>query len=358
MRDGTVISSEKAETELGVVQGSCLSNLLFLLVMNDLHECLKYSSNVLFVDNVTLMISGDFNNLQNKNTKCYLETDLTSVGYWTTNKVLELNDEKSTVMFIARPHMLQYLSDFNVCFNGRPMNRVYVTKILGVLIDHRLSWLPQANKASKKCRGLLWTLYPLKGSLNFHSKKLIVDCLINSVLFYCCIIWLNTSHFKIVERVFRQASPFVCDIPIFDSVSLLISEKLSWLFPKYRRDYELYNISFQSYHSRCPLYFRNYIVPTTDNLLITRNKSYADEPFITQSSFGNLSIRYQSTQLWNNFLLNAPLWNFNLDMSFCMFKSMIHDYLIQMQKNFFIQASDHVNCDFSCIDSVVANLSP
>jgi hypothetical protein len=208
-----------------------------------------------------------------------------------------------------------------------------------------------------KCRGLLWTLYPLKGSLNFHSKKLIVDCLINSVLFYCCIIWLNTSNFKIIERVFRQASRFVCDIPIFDSVSLLISEKLSWLFPKYRRDYELYKLSFLSYHSRCFLYFRNYIVPDTDNLLITRNRPYADEPFVTKSSFGKLSIRYQSTQLWNNFLLNAPSLNFNLSMSFCMFKTMIHDYLIQMRKHFFLQTSDHVNCDFLCIESVVANLS-
>jgi hypothetical protein len=44
---------------------------------------------------------------------------------------------------------------------------------------------------------------------------------------------------RTVERVFRQASRFVCDIPIFDLVSLSISEKLSWLFPKYRRDYEL-----------------------------------------------------------------------------------------------------------------------
>jgi hypothetical protein len=49
IREGTLISSDKAQTELGVVQGSCLSNLLFLLVMNDFHECLKFSSDVLFV---------------------------------------------------------------------------------------------------------------------------------------------------------------------------------------------------------------------------------------------------------------------------------------------------------------------
>jgi hypothetical protein len=116
--------------------------------MNDLHHCLKFSSNVLFVDDVTLMISGSLDNFHN--TKCNSETDLISINVWTLSNILELNDDKSTVMFIARQHMLQYLSDFNVCFNGRPMNRVYVTKILEVLIDDRLSWLPQANKASHK----------------------------------------------------------------------------------------------------------------------------------------------------------------------------------------------------------------
>jgi hypothetical protein len=98
-------------------------------------------------------------------------------------------------------------------------------------------------------------------------------------------------------------------------------------------------------------------VPATDNLLITPNRAYADEPFVTQSSFGKLSIRYEAMQLWNNLLLNAPLPNFNLNVSFCVFKSMIHEYLMQMQKYFFTPPIDHVICDFSCIESVVANLS-
>jgi hypothetical protein len=352
IHEGILISSDKAETELGVVQGSCLSNLLFLLVMNDLHQCLKFSSNVLFVDDVTLMISGSLDNFHN--TKCNLQTDLVSVHAWTMSNILELNDDKSTVMFIARPQMLLCLSDFNVCFNGRAMNRVHVTKILGVLIDDHLSWLPQANKAMHKCRGLLWSLYPLKSSLNFDSKKIIVDCLINSVLFYCCIVWLNSSNFKIIERVFRQASRFVCNISHFESVSLLISDKLSWLFPKYRLDYELFKLSFLSYHSTVPVYFNNYIVPTTDSL-ITRNRSYPDEPFLTLSSFGKLTIKYQATKLWNNFMLNNPIDNFNVNISFLRFKSLIHEYLIQLQKSFFAPSTEHVNCDFSCIDYVVEN---
>jgi hypothetical protein len=141
---------------------------------------------------------------------------------------------------------------------------------------------------------------------------------------------------------------------LYYSISLLISEKLLWLFPIFRLDYELFKLSFLSYHSLGPVYFHNFIVPTTD-LLITRNRSYADEPFLTLSSFGKHSIKYQCNQIWNDFLLNNPLLNFNVDMSFFMFKSLIHDYLIHLQKTSFSQSHEHANCDFSCIDSVITN---
>jgi hypothetical protein len=127
IRDGTLISSGKAVRELSVVQGSCLSNLLFLLVMNDLQKCLKFSRDVLFVDDVTLSISGSLDDIVR--TTCKLETDLTSVDTWMSKNIFELKENKSTVMIIARPFMLQSLSDLNVCFNARPMKRVYVTNI-------------------------------------------------------------------------------------------------------------------------------------------------------------------------------------------------------------------------------------
>jgi hypothetical protein len=54
-------------------------------------------------------------------------------------------------MFIAKPHNLQLLGDPKVTINNIPIPRVYVTKILGVLIDDGVSWIRQANKVSQKC---------------------------------------------------------------------------------------------------------------------------------------------------------------------------------------------------------------
>jgi hypothetical protein len=61
-----------------------------------------------------------------------LELDLSNTNDWMSNNILELNDDKSTVMFIARPNTLQATSELQVFMNCRPLKRVCETKLLGV----------------------------------------------------------------------------------------------------------------------------------------------------------------------------------------------------------------------------------
>jgi hypothetical protein len=115
--------------------------------MNDLHKCLKYSHNTLFVDDVTLAVSGNFCDIYN--TIDNLGIDLENVNTWLRNRILELNDDKSTVMFIGRPHTLQSLGDPKIYINGKTIKRVYVTKVLGVLIDDYPSWVPPTTTVTQ-----------------------------------------------------------------------------------------------------------------------------------------------------------------------------------------------------------------
>jgi hypothetical protein len=259
-------------------------------------------------------------------------------------------------MFIGRRHTLQSLGDPKIHINGNTIKRVFVTKVLGVSIDECLSWVPQTNMVAQKCRNVLWTLYPLKRILSIESKKLLVNALVNSILFYSCIVWMNPSNFKIIERVFRQASRYVCNISRFDSIRLLITDELKWLFPKFRQQFELYKLCFLCNNRSVPNYFLNYLISAPDNCIITRSRCYSDEPFATLSSFGKHSVKFQASQLWNNFILNPLTNDFNLQMSFYNFKSLLHDHLLESQKHHFSFSNDeHVNCDFSCIGAVIRN---
>jgi hypothetical protein len=48
-----------------------------------------------------------------------------------SNNLLELNDDKSTVMIISRRNALHSVRELQVCMNGRPIKRVVETQLLG-----------------------------------------------------------------------------------------------------------------------------------------------------------------------------------------------------------------------------------
>jgi hypothetical protein len=141
--------------------------------------------------------------------------------------------------------------------------------------------------------------------LSTETKKIVVNSLINSILFYSCIVWLNTSNFKIIERVFRQASRFVFDLTRFDSVRFLICDELKWLLPKFKQQYEIFKLYFLSCLECVPAYFRDYLVSVPDNFLMTRNRCYSDKPYSTIAFYGKWSVKYQASHCWNNLILNS-----------------------------------------------------
>jgi hypothetical protein len=127
--------------------------------------------------------------------------------------------------------------------------------------------------------------------------------------------------------------------------------------PKFRHQYELYKLCFLCYRRSVPVYFHNYLISVSNFSLITRSRGYSDEPFSTLSSFGKNSVKFQASHLWNNLILNPPSNDFNLEMSFANFKSLIYAHLLQSQKLYFsINNDEHVNCDFSCIEAVISHI--
>jgi hypothetical protein len=63
-------------------------HIFCLLVMNDLHKCLEHPHNVLFLEDVTLLISSKLNDLHK--TTPNLECDQCIVRQWMQYNILEL----------------------------------------------------------------------------------------------------------------------------------------------------------------------------------------------------------------------------------------------------------------------------
>jgi hypothetical protein len=99
---GSAASSTK-NTRFGVPQGSNLGPLLFLLYVNDLPNCLRYSSAEMYADDTNLTACcDDINNLQ-----AILNSNLNNIHQWIVANKLTLNIGKTEYMIIGTRQKLK-----------------------------------------------------------------------------------------------------------------------------------------------------------------------------------------------------------------------------------------------------------
>jgi len=86
----------------GVLQGSVLGPLLFIIYTNDLPNCINFSKTILFADDTTVYLTNNIPNLFDK-----ISSDLESLVEWFRANKLSLNTEKTNdVVFKQNPTQL------------------------------------------------------------------------------------------------------------------------------------------------------------------------------------------------------------------------------------------------------------
>ena len=96
----------------GVPQGSILGPLLFLVYINDLPNCLQFTSARLFADDMNITVSGKSIEEMERT----INLDLLNVKEWLLANKLSLNIVKTEYLLIGSPHNIKHLSsEPNVC---------------------------------------------------------------------------------------------------------------------------------------------------------------------------------------------------------------------------------------------------
>ena len=80
-----------------VPQGSILGPLLFIIYINDFSKCLKYSNNLSFADDTTIILSAKNNNLLFRNRN----KELDNIDNWLIANKLSLNVKKTKYIYLA-----------------------------------------------------------------------------------------------------------------------------------------------------------------------------------------------------------------------------------------------------------------
>jgi len=117
-----------------IPQGSALVPLLFLVYVNEMPSIVKYGKLLQFADNTMLICSGsDFDSV-----KMQFTHDLPLVFNWISTSRLQLNIEKSSVMWFT-PKSLKNVSR-SLTANNTQLKEVDHQKYLGIIVDKKLCW--------------------------------------------------------------------------------------------------------------------------------------------------------------------------------------------------------------------------
>ncbi|MCU7801060.1 MAG: hypothetical protein KZQ70_13210 [gamma proteobacterium symbiont of Lucinoma myriamae] len=207
-----LVSLSNAQSDLrsvsyGVPQGSILGPLLFLLFINDLPLYTQTVCTDLYADDTTLYdVQESLYDIE-KN----LQEALNNLHIWCKCNGMVINTDKTKLMLITTPQKRQRLEnkDLNIKYRNNSLQTISSDKVLGVFVDHHLSWSEHVKYLSKKINANIWLLSKIKNFLSLSHRVQYYKSYIQPHIDFCNIVWGNTSEankckiFRLQKRACR-----------------------------------------------------------------------------------------------------------------------------------------------------------
>ena len=170
-------------SEFGIPQGSILGPMLFNLYVADLQDILPPTvKSFQYADDTTIYSCCTAPQITSQAES--MKATLGSLGAWSNDSKLALNSTKTKAILISTPQMAHVHSlgnlELGLEISGTPLERINVTKLLGVHIDSNLKWEFHVSSMLKSCYATLRTLRKIRDFTDFKLRKHLVEMLILS----------------------------------------------------------------------------------------------------------------------------------------------------------------------------------
>ena len=302
--------------DIGVPQGSILGPLLFLIYVNDLNTCIKYSNTYHFADDTNLQLITKSLNKLNR----YMNHDLANLVQWLRANKISLNTKKTVLILFKTPrtnfckqnnlHLSKYL---NFRISGQKLYPSKEINYLGIIIDENLSFKSHLNQLSIKLGRANGMLAKIRHYVNFETTINIYHAIFGCHLRYACQIWgqankspldkIRSLQNKAMRLIHFQKQYFDPDILYLFSRVLKFSDMIHYL-----------NCTFvwSFINSSLPNVFNEYFTHRSNNRYELRSNSDKNlsVPLKNTISYGIKSVTYQCILSWNSlptYLKNDPL---------------------------------------------------
>ena len=314
-------SSEYKSVKYSVPQGSILGPILFILYVNDIHNCLHKLNNILFADDTCLFTSHESLNVLIQT----VNEELSTFNEWLKANKLLLNVEKSSYIVFARRKKIP--PDIPVIIiNDSSLKRTFEINFLGINLTHNLSWNLHIKTLINKLNKIKGILYLVGQYLTRPSKVLIYYSLIYSNLIYGNILWGRAPNSILKGLV-------TCQKKIIRTVmNVNRSEHTHGLFV----ELEFLKINEINMFCTCIFVFKSlhlltlpcdYYCFNNNNTYNLRNNNLLKFPFAS-SNQSQSSPKYYGCALWNS--LPSEITSTN---SLYTFKRKLKLYLLSLYNN-------------------------
>ena len=139
---GSSLSSERPIVS-GVLQGTVLGPLLFLLYINDISAAVKHSQSFIYADDLKCVYS--FKNSTSLHCLEQIHADLLALSAWSSKWLMEFSPSKCRNMCFGPDRLPQ-----PVVFQGTPMTECTTIKDLGLSYTSNLDLSPHADRITAK----------------------------------------------------------------------------------------------------------------------------------------------------------------------------------------------------------------
>ena len=168
----------------GVPQGSILGPLLFIIYLNDIHNCSKILHFIIFADDTNLFLS----NSQADKLINIMNTELLHLSNWFKSNKLSLNIDKTHFIDFSNRRK-NNLSALPLSIDGVKISQVDHIKFLGVVVDDKLNWSKHIDFIKLKISKSIGILYKARKAFSINIMINLYYSIIYPHLTYCNIIW-------------------------------------------------------------------------------------------------------------------------------------------------------------------------
>ena len=225
-RSQRVLDSDSARVTHGVVQGSLLGPILYLLYTNDLPCYFPDTKVIMYADDVQFIHSCQPHSTPNLRQD--VEDTLKVAHAWFVTNGLKLNPKKTELMLV-KTQKRQTPCNFTVSFNDATLSPSSKVKILGIIVDEHLTWEGHVSLVVRRCYATLRGLSKLAHRLSNDVKRFLIEALVLPHIMYCITVWggCGVEQRKRVQKVLNHCARVVFGARKSARVTPLL-EELQW----------------------------------------------------------------------------------------------------------------------------------